>query len=382
MLAIAAVVCANASAFSEPVDLSGGLPWYTTVKTWQAGTMEAAMSQAAAATTIPLWSYAVNSSRDGNTYTGTMVGRSPFYNGARETDIPTFIIPVKVVMPDTGHVFDPTAEDPFGCLPAGDTALGLTQQSPIFDAPASDWIMNGVDVGTGQYVDAFQRAAFFSDVSVTGDRYHTVLSPVTTLSTVTFNVSAGSGATYTRGCGMIGVVDITAMDFFVRTEITALAAQGVHPTTFPLFLLYNVVMGDPGDSITSNCCVIGYHGAGGAPLQTYSPTDFDSTGIFRHLANTSVFAHEVGEWMNDPTGSNPTPKWGHTGQVSGCQNNLEVGDPLSGTLFPSVTMPNGYTYDLQELAFFSWFYGSPSLGAGGFFSNNETFGSDAGQVCS
>ena len=34
--------------------------------------------------------------------------------------------------------------------------------------------------------------------------------------------------------------------------------------------------------------------------------------------------------------TNPTPKWGHIGQVSGCQSNLEVGDPLSGTNAPAV----------------------------------------------
>jgi hypothetical protein len=29
--------------------------------------------------------------------------------------------------------------------------------------------------------------------------------------------------------------------------------------------------------------------------------------------------------------------------------------------FPPVTMSNGFTYHLQELAFFSWFYGAPSV---------------------
>jgi hypothetical protein len=92
-------------------------------------------------------------------------------------------------------------------------------------------------------------------------------------------------------------------------------------------------------------------------------------------------AHEVGEWQDDPFGNNPTPLWGHTGQVSGCQGNLEVGDPLTGTNVAPVTMPNGFTYHLQELAFFSWFYGAPSIGVNGWFSNNGTFTTDAGPVC-
>ena len=85
--------------------------------------------------------------------------------------------------------------------------------------------------------------------------------------------------------------------------------------------------------------------------------------------------------MDDPYGNNPTPAWGGIGQVSGCQGNLENGDPLTGTMFPDVTMAtNNYTYHLQELAFRSWFYNShfkPSIGAGGKFSNNGTFAGPA-----
>jgi len=53
---------------------------------------------------------------------------------------------------------------------------------------------------------------------------------------------------------------------------------------------------------------------------------------------------------------------------------------LSGTLFPSVTL-SSFTYHVQELAFYSWFYGSPSIGAGADFSDNATFTTDAGSVC-
>jgi hypothetical protein len=83
--------------------------------------------------------------------------------------------------------------------------------------------------------------------------------------------------------------------------------------------------------------------------------------------------------MNDPLGSNATPPWGGIGQVAAgsCQDNFEVGDPLTGTLFAIAL--NGYTYHMQELAFFSWFFNSPttaSLGAGGVFSSNGTFTGD------
>ena len=116
-------------------------------------------------------------------------------------------------------------------------------------------------------------------------------------------------------------------------------------------------------------------------MQTFAILDFDTTGVFGPSGmDTAIMSHEVGEWMDDPLGSNPTPAWGHTGQVVGCQNNLEVGDPLTGNLIPNVTL-NGYTYHLQELAFFSWFYGAPSIALNGMFSDNGTFKGDAGPVC-
>ena len=86
-----------------------------------------------------------------------------------------------------------------------------------------------------------------------------------------------------------------------------------------------------------------------------------------------MLSHEVGEWLDDPFGNNPTPAWGNTGQVKGqCQANLEVGDPLTGTTFPVVR--KGVTYHPQELAFSSWFYGpSPSIAVNGTYSFNGTF---------
>ena len=70
--------------------------------------------------------------------------------------------------------------------------------------------------------------------------------------------------------------------------------------------------------------------------------------------------------------SKPTRQTLDNSQVSGCQANLEVGDPLSGTTFNDTL--NGFTYHPQELAFFSWFYHqSPSLGVNGWFSDQDTF---------
>lgn len=101
--------------------------------------------------------------------------------------------------------------------------------------------------------------------------------------------------------------------------------------------------------------------------------EIDSSRYFKNVFDVGVLAHELGEWYDDPLVSNATPRWGHVGQVSGCQGNLEVGDPLSGH-FLEVAMPNGLLYHPQELAFFSWFFGQqPSLGFDGWYSMGGTF---------
>lgn len=338
----------------------------------------------AAATTIPMWNYSITSPLDDKVYSGSMVGRSAFFNGARTTNVSTFIVPLIVKMPD-GGIFDPTVPDA-SCSPAG-TPLNLAVNSPML-VPI-DFKIGSVDVGTAQYVDAFQRANFWSNVSVTGNRYHTVLSPVTTLGAVTVNVPSGDGATFSTaqfgGCNPIGVMTFSWFDGFVTgTLLPALAAQGVGPTNFPLFLMKDTVMSTSSPPTLTNCCILGYHGVkNGLPIQTYSPVDYDTTGIFSGTTNISVLSHEVAEWMDDPLGNNLTPSWGHIGQIpNSCQGNLEVGDPLSGTLFPAVVAPNGKSYQMQELAFFSWFLRqSPSLGVNGWYSDNATFLNDAGAVC-
>ena len=345
-------------------------------------TLNEARISAAAATTIPMWDYSITSPLDGVQYSGTMVGRSPFFHGARTTNVPTVIVPVEIVMPD-GGVFDPTVPDP-ACLPSpsGATALALVQQSPVLQ-PAT-YTLGGTIVGTTQYSDAFQRSNFWTNVSVTGDRYHTMLSPVTTIGKITVNVVASSGMTYASGgCGHIGVMDINWWQPYVETNVIP-TLKTVNPTIMPIFVFYNVVMAQGSTSLTgSSCCILGYHSAFGTPVQTYSVADFDATTSFGPASSAiSAMSHEVAEWMDDPLGTNPTPAWGHIGQATACRNDLEVGDPLSGTSFPSLVMSNGVTYTPQELAFFSWFYRqSPSIGVKGWYSGNGTFTTGAGPVC-
>lgn len=56
--------------------------------------------------------------------------------------------------------------------------------------------------------------------------------------------------------------------------------------------------------------------------------------------------------MDDPltlTDLNITPSWGNIGQVVGCQNDLEVGDALTGNAFTVTNSTNHFTYHPQDL---------------------------------
>jgi hypothetical protein len=328
------------------------------------------MSAVSTGATIPMWSYTTTSSRDGQPYSGVMVGASPFSSPNSTTVIRTGVIALILQMAD-GGVFDPTAPDP--CLPPPITNgadLGAALQSPVLVNHA--YTMNGIDVGTAQYVDAFQRANFWSAIG--GQPYHTVLN-VATLGAATIQIGSGAGATAASGgCGNLGYLNYQVFDAFVQGTLLPTLAHtyGVGPTMFPILLLSNVVLCL--DYPVCGSIAGGYHSVVPSTLQTYVVADFDTTGFSGGAYLDSVIlSHEVAEWMDDPLGTNQTPSWGGIGQVSGCPGlPLEVGDPLSRTNVPPVLMPNGYAYHLQELAFYSWFFGEPSHGAGGLFSNNGT----------
>jgi hypothetical protein len=361
-------------------------------------TMQSQLATAAAkgAASLPLWTFNVEASRDQNDYTGVMVGTSPFTNPA-STTVPTHVVPVIIVTNTVGvsfnsttgiigtapgiTTFDPTARDNSCLAKPNNIPVKLLKESPIFSPALFDF--GGTIVGTTIYSDAFQRGNFWQVLGDNGDDYHVLLNPIFH-GAIVINVPAQFSTTLPAAdfpaCGPMGIVDINWFDTYITTNVLP-ALKAVNPSNFPLFMLYNVVLASPVTNLNT-CCVLGYHGATGFPIQTYSPADFDTTGLFgQGTEDTAVLSHEVDEWMNDPFGNNRTPRWGHTGQVSGCQGNLEVGDPLSGTDAPPIVMPNGYTYHLQELAFFSWFFGAPSVGIHGWFSDNGTFLTDAGPVC-
>jgi hypothetical protein len=329
----------------------------------------------AAAAALKTFTASVSDPVRGHSYTYSMVGTNPAVKGtSSSTAVTTFLVPV-VIKFSGGPTWTPSATD---SCDSGATPLARTQKSPVFVSRA--WKFGGTAVGSGQYSDAFQRANFWKYAQPSGTNPGFAVSlTLKTLAKLTVTVPAADAALATGGsCGNhdLGAVNVAWLqNYLQKTAIPSLASKGVTPNTFPIFLVHNVVAYV---NTTANCCVLGFHNAfsttGGT--QTYAIADYDNSGFFSDVRDVEALSHEVGEWLDDPSGANPTAPWGNIGQVSGCQSNLEVGDPLSGTSI-NVTS-NSFTYHLQELAFFSWFYHqSPSLGVNGWYSNNGSFTSYA-----
>jgi hypothetical protein len=304
------------------------------------------------------------------TYTYTIAGKNPAKSGSNSTTaIKVDLIPV-IMKFSNGDTWNPTKTD---SCDSGASALTRTQKSPIFDK--TTFKFGGTNVGDVQATDAYQRADFWKYAKPTGiNPKFGVSFSLKTLSPITINVPTADAATAPISCGsgLLGAANLNWLDPHIQsTVIPSLASKGVGPGVLPVFLLHNFV---EYIGTTSECCVLGYHNAyGSGTVQTYGLADYDNSGDFgAGTSDISALSHEVAEWQNDPSTVNPTPSWGHTGQVTGCQNNLEVGDPLSGTIY-SVNL-NGFTYHPQELAFFSWFYHQkPSLGVNGWYSDQGTF---------
>jgi hypothetical protein len=209
-----------------------------------------------------------------------------------------------------------------------------------------------------------------SSARISATNYHVLLGPSITVEPLqTISVSRAYGTNVAGPCARIGEVDINYFDYYAQRIISNL---GIPATTFPIFIDYNTFL-------TSNrsCCILGYHSATSAN-QTYAFAAYSDPGIFTApgIRDIHALSHEVGEWMDDPFGNNIVPSWGNVGQVSGCQNNLEDGDPVTGVAFTVTTV--GFTYHPEDLVFLPWFSRqSPSSSVNGRYTFLNTFTSPA-----
>ncbi|MBI3678067.1 MAG: hypothetical protein HY243_15770 [Proteobacteria bacterium] len=335
--------------------------------------------QAASGATVPFWTSLVTSPVDGLSYTTSMVGASPF---ATTTNTNVTYAPI-VLRIHFGRnvVLDPTRPD------CSDTVAISSRffSSPLFQP--SSLTSNGVYVGTVQLISGYQRANFWTSVSSSGYGVTLVASGAPIV--VDVNAPLGSRvSSITLQCGnsvktvKLGQIDINRYDSLIQSVISRYS----NASQLPVVLTYNVVQ-----TISGSCCVLGYHNA--VPVssgtQTYAVGSYIDSGIFSGVDDIVVWSHELAEWLDDPFvqasvpgGGNDdlTPAWGHVGQVSGCQNNLENADPLSGTEF-ALSGAGGFVYHFQDIAFEDWFYRTPAQGTRGLFSFTGDFATDAGAVC-
>jgi hypothetical protein len=294
---------------------------------------------------------------NGSTYTYQMVGNAPSTNTS--ATIPVYIIPLKIVISTGRFGFKKTTFDPMS-VPSntgGLTALQNTVQSPIFDSTTT-YMQGGVDVGTTQYIDAFQRANFWGQVS-SNTNDHWLLGMPTLLSEVTLKPTQAQGKIGAPFGESVALVDINYLDAQLNSLITSL---GIQPNSFPIFMTYKTYLTSGGQ-----CCIGGYHSATGAQTYTHF-TYIDVPGKFSQ--DVSALSHEIGEWLDDPliNGFNNTP----------C-GVLEDGDPLERNPnfggFPYVL--HGFTFNLQDLVLLPYFGAPPSTSVNGFF----TFQGESLTVC-
>ncbi len=271
---------------------------------------------------------------NGHQYNYVMVGNDPA-NGSSAI-IQTYMIPVKIVL-STGQSFDPFSGGPF-------SPVAMTLRSPIFDNTTT-YVQGGVNVGTTQYVDAYQRANFWSLVS-SNPNYHVLLGSASAgipiLPELTLNVPAGSGHIGSPFGHQVAEVDINYFDGQISAYMVA--HPEIHASGFPIFITTQTYLTEGG------CCIGGYHSANGP--QTYAHfTYIQYPGDFSQ--DVSALSHEVGEWMDDPLTN------GGNGSPCGI---LENGDPLEGTAnyggYPYVL--HNFTYNLQDLVFLRYFGGDPN----------------------
>lgn len=320
--------------------------------------------------TVPHWHGSFVDGANGNTYGYNMVGADP-HSGSPAT-VKTEIIPLS---------FSFAADNGAGY--SGTKAASWAAQSPIFQPTA---LPSGE---SAQYLDGVMRSEF----SKIGTGYHTLLDNTSTLPTQTITVPQTQGALYQlRNGTVLGLVN---GNWFNAQLQSILASSKVSPTTLPIVISNNVYLYQKS---ISNCCIIGYHGAGhptglGAGsthgngnqvVPTFAWASWIPTAkIFGSgLTDVAALSHEISEWGHDPFVNNYVNPWQVPGEPQyGCSNALETGDPLVGVDFAAGSgnpdPGTGPSWHLQDEAFLWWFARNPTQASNGAYSYLGTFTSPA-----
>src|SRR5262249_16508020 len=147
--------------------------------------------------------------------TGTLVGGNPFSNPPTGSTINAILVPM--VFNINGTVFDPTAAD---SCDANYSAVNRFNFSPLVQ-PVPNLTLNGVNVGTAQYVDGFMRAEFWNQTKA-NPAYANPIS-WSTAAPITI-VTGANGTTYGSGCNLIGLVSDSFLNTQIANQIQALTS--------------------------------------------------------------------------------------------------------------------------------------------------------------
>ena len=290
-------------------------------------------------TALHTWNGSINYS--GHTYNFTMVGDNPASNNTTTT-VTAYIVPVtmkytRAIYGSSHHTFNPST----------DTQNGVSIVQNILNSPLFnnvDWNWGGTDVGTEEYVDAYQRASFWQNVT-TNTNYHVVLAPSVLPEMKIKPTKAQGGAVINNpfgGSGKIGEMNINSFDAYLQNYMRS--NSQITPDTVVIFVTDNIYLTSGG------CCIGGYHSANNNGQTYMTATYAYSNGAFVFSNDISAFSHEIGEWYADPLITSNSP----------C-GLLENGDPLEGLANYgdfNVTF-NGVTWHPQALATLEYF-GAPA----------------------
>lgn len=285
----------------------------------------------------------------------TMVGTDPSSTNTTTT-IPVFVVPVRLGYKGSNGsktIFDPNTK-----LSNGKTVVQNVLASPIFTT-GIDFKQGGTDLGNTQYIDAYQRGNFWTNV-MTNTNYHVLLGTPTVLPTRTLVVPSADGSVGNEFGVTVGLADINWFDTQINNVIKHYTQ--ITPSSLVIFVTYDSYLTEFG-----SCCIGGYHSATGS--QTYAHfTYLDHPGVFSQ--DVSALSHEIGEWMDDPLVNNTQ---------GACGGLLENGDPLEGEAnyggYPYTL--GGFTYNLQDLVFLKYFGQTPATSVNSW----DTFQGTSLSVC-
>jgi hypothetical protein len=340
--------------------------------------------------TVAHWFGATLDPNNGVTYGYNMVGADPYNcsGSACAATVETDIIPLNVVvggMQFNGtDVVGPTLASPqFALNDYGSTPFATN--SALARGPGG--VLSQGDAGNQlQLQDATMRAQFNQTGS---SAYHLGLNP-TVHAPITIVVPGNKGTLLQSGRGVI-FASVNVQWWATQIQNLDTSLGYVEPTHLPLYLTNKILLHiglDP-----TNCCIIGFHGAGpvpsgnetaygpghgngNQPIQTFAWASWVTPGIYARpnggvnwaLQDIHAISHEVAEWADDPFINNFVEPWlTPTAPQYGCTNILETGDPVvdigfaMGTnTFEQGLNPNGTQsadgyYHPEDEALLPWF---------------------------